>query len=513
MENEKYIPKESKNIIRPRIKIKMNKLKEHNSKNSISKSNTNYKTNIGIQSENNQNVRVTDKLLDTNTTNEDKDLESLISDLKTTLLAKSRLNNKENADLEDLNNFENNNNNFYLLYKKGNYIFPQKKNDNEKDINGLDLSLEEQTTGNEISQRVHTKKAKNHFEKKTKKNNRNNTNINSYRKLPPVNTSELIKNIKNNIKKGANLKINTRKNVTNCKNKKPTNMLKYKTAINSIPILDKCILISKNIKKKIVEKQFKPIKLNKNLNEYKYNQRKTHKDLLCNNTKIPKKNTMNVATKLNKTTNIENSKANNNKINKILVNHNSSSISKKNSNHNSKTKIKSLNYNNSYNRIGDLYINKRFKKIDKNKNKIRLFHFKKNNSNPFEDFESMLSKSPSLKINNTYGEMKKSLDNHFLNKKPKCIYQINLKYKKILHMPEKNNSPHKKNGECNYNHLKEYYSNIHNKRGKYQINKNNTKYIFEKSNKKENRFKNIFSINNKSQFRNYNSVKNIEISI
>lgn len=122
MEKEKYIPKESKNIIRPRIKIKLNRLKE----NSISKSNTNYKTNRGLQLENNQKLKITEKLLDTNGANEDKDLESLLSELKTTLLAKSKPNNKENTDLEDLNNFENNNN-FYLLYKKGDYIFPQKK--------------------------------------------------------------------------------------------------------------------------------------------------------------------------------------------------------------------------------------------------------------------------------------------------------------------------------------------------------------------------------------------------
>lgn len=506
MEKEKYIPKESKNIIRPRIKIKMNKLKE----NSISKSNTNYKTNRGLHSENNQKLRNKEKLLDANTTNEDKDLESLLSELKTTLLAKSKLNNKENTDLEDLNNFEDNN--FYLLYKKGDYIVPQKKKDNENDFIDLNLSLEEQEGGNEISQRVHTRKAKNHYKMKTNKNNKDNKNVKSYRALPPIYTSELIKNIK----KLGNLKSNTKQNISNCKNKKTINMLKNKTSINSIPILDKYILISKKIKKKSVDKKAQPIKINKKFNKYENNQRKTHKNLLCNKSKIPYKNEIRipVTLKLNKTANLESPEGNNNKKIKVIINHNSSSIFKNNSNNNSRTKIKSLNYNNSYNRIGDLYINKRCKKNDKNKNKIRLFDCKKYyNNNPFEEFDSILSKSPSFRINNTYGEMKKSIDNHYINKNPKFAYQINLKYKRKINVAEKNKSAFKKNVGSQYNNLKEYYSNIYYKREKYKINKNNTNFIFENSKKNEDKFKNIFSINNTSQFKNYNSVKNIEISI
>lgn len=213
--------------------------------NSISKSNTNYKTNRGLQLENNQKLKITEKLLNTNGANEDKDLESLLSELKTTLLAKSKPNNKENTDLEDLNNFENNNN-FYLLYKKGDYIFPQKKKDNENDF----IDLEEQTGGNEISQRVHTRKAKNHYKKKIEKNNQISKNIKSYRALPHIYTSEIIKNTK----KSGNLKAIPKKNISNCKNKKPINMLKNKTALNSIPMLDKYIIISNKIKKKSVEK-------------------------------------------------------------------------------------------------------------------------------------------------------------------------------------------------------------------------------------------------------------------
>ena len=513
MKKEKYIPKESKNIIRPRIKIRMNKLNEQASKNSISKSNTNYKTNRGIQSENNQKLKITEKLLDTNTTNEDKDLESLLTELKTTLLAKRSPNNKENTDFEDLNNIKNNNN-YYLLYKNGDYIFPQKKEDNENDFINLDLGLEEQVGGNEISQRVHTKKAKNHYKIKTKINNPNNKNINSYRKLPPVYTSELIKNIKSNIKKGSNLKTSIKKNITNYKNKKPINMLKSKTESNSIPILDKYILISNKIKKKSIEKKFKPINNSKKLNRYRNNHGKTYNNLLCNKSKIPYKNAKSIpmALKLNKTANIENPKSGNNKKIKIMINNNSSINFKNNSNNNSKTKIKNLHYNNSYNKIGESYINKRCKRNEKNKNKIRFFDNKKNNNNPFEEYESIINKSPSFRINNTYGEIKKSMDNHYLNTKPKFIYQINLKYKRNLNISIKNNSACKKSDEHLYNNLKQYYSNIYNKREKFKINKNKTNFIFEKSKKGEDNYKNIFSIN-KDQFRNYNSVKNIEISI
>ena len=121
---------------------------------------------------------------------------------------------------------------------------------------------------------------------KTNKNNKDNKNVKSYRALPPIYTSELIKNIK----KLGNLKSNTKQNISNCKNKKTINMLKNKTSINSIPILDKYILISKKIKKKSVDKKAQPIKINKKFNKYENNQRKTHKNLLCNKSKIPYKN-------------------------------------------------------------------------------------------------------------------------------------------------------------------------------------------------------------------------------
>ena len=519
MEKEKYIPKESKNIIRPRIKIKMSKLNGQNSKNTISKSNTSYKRNREIPSEDNQKLIIKEKLQETNSTNEDKDLESLLSELKTTLLAKSRPNNKENTDLEDLNNFENNNNNnFYLLYKQGDYIFPQKKKDNENNFINMDLNLKEQAEGNEISQRVHTRKAKNHREMEIKINNPNGKNINSYKTLP-FKTSEIIKNIKLNIKKETNLKANKKRNETNCKNKKPINMLKNKLSVNSIPILDKCILISKIIKKKTSEKKIKSINCNKKLNKFMNNQ-KTHKNLICNNRlKIPNKNEINIhkTLKLIKTNNIESPRSDNNKKIKIMFNHNNSSIfqykKNSNSNSNSRTKVNSLNYNNSYNKFGDLYISKRYKKINKNKckNKIRLFDYKKYNNNPFEDNDSVLIKSPSFKINNTYGELKKSLDCHHWNKKPKFIYQINLKYKRNFNITEQNSTSCKKNGGCQYNNLKEYYSNIYYKREKYKINKNNTNFIFENSKKNEDKYKNVFSIN-KSQIKNYKSVKNIDIS-
>ena len=488
-------------------------MNEQTSKNSITKTNTNSKTNRGLLSENNQKVKITEKLLDTNTTNEDKDLESLLTELKTTLLANRKPNNKENTDFEDLNNNKNNNN-YYLLYKKGDYIFPQKKKDNENDFIDLDLSLEEQVGGNEISQRVHTKKAKNHYKIEKKKNNPNKKNINSYRKLPPVYTSELIKNIKSNIKKGSNIKTSIKKNITNYKNKKPKNMLKSKTESNSIPVLDKYILLSNKIKKKSIEKKVKPLNNSKKLNRYRNNQGKTLNNLFYNKSKIPYKNEKSIPTalKLNKTANKGNPKSNNNKKINNLINHNSSIIFKNNSNNNSRTKIKSLHYNNSYNRIGDSYINKRCKRNERNKNKIKFFDCKKNNINPFEEYDSILNKSPSFRINHTYGEIKKSMDNNSINTKPKFIYQINLKYKRNLNITIKNNSACKKSDERLYNNLKQYYSNIYHKREKYTINKNKTNLIFDKAKKREDNFKNMFSIN-KKQFRNYNSVKNIEISI
>ena len=98
-------------------------------------------------------------------TNEDKDLETLLSELKTTFIQKSKENNNE----EDI--FNKNNNNFYLF--KNDDFNSQKRIDSDIiDFTNLHLDLDE--PGYEINQRVHSKKAKTHNKIKTGGNKINN---------------------------------------------------------------------------------------------------------------------------------------------------------------------------------------------------------------------------------------------------------------------------------------------------------------------------------------------------
>ena len=117
MIKEKLNSKESKNKIRPRIKIRINpiqnkvipsigKSKEQNSNlNSNSKSITNSKTNkdilISNTSGNTSRQKNYEKIVVNNVTSEDRDIETLLSELRTTFIQKTKSNNKENTNEED----------------------------------------------------------------------------------------------------------------------------------------------------------------------------------------------------------------------------------------------------------------------------------------------------------------------------------------------------------------------------------------------------------------------------
>ena len=174
MIKEKLNSKESKNKIRPRIKIRINpiqnkvipsigKSKEQNSNlNSNSKSITNSKTNkdilISNTSGNTSRQKNYEKIVVNNVTSEDRDIETLLSELRTTFIQKTKSNNKENINEEDLNINFNKNNNFYLLYNNDGFYFEKKRESNE--FNYIDLNFDLDEPGHEISQRVHTKKAR-----------------------------------------------------------------------------------------------------------------------------------------------------------------------------------------------------------------------------------------------------------------------------------------------------------------------------------------------------------------
>lgn len=238
MKKEKFITKGSKNLIRPRIKIKIKpeqnnlitnlipnkcEVTEQNSNiNSNSKSNTNSKTTKEIRITNNSEStlgqKIGEKYIINNETNEDKDLESLLSELKTNFLQKSKSSKKERNNEEDLNNNKNkNNNNCYLLYNIDNHLYEQKKDYHE--VNALNIQSDDDDQGHEISQRVHPKKAKTHFkikqiEKKANNISNLNKNILGNKNLYSLNTLNLIKNIKNQI----NIENSNKKAKSNLKN-------------------------------------------------------------------------------------------------------------------------------------------------------------------------------------------------------------------------------------------------------------------------------------------------------
>jgi len=541
MIKEKFITRGSKNLIRPRIKIKIKpeqnnlitniipnicEITEQNSNiNSNSKSNTNSKTTKEIPITNNSEStlgqKVGEKNKINNERNEDKDLESLLSELKTTFFQKSKSIKKESSNEEEFNNKINkNNNNCYLLYNIDNYLYYQKKDCDGANI--LNVQSDDDDKGNEISQRVHPKKAKTHYKiKQTEKKANNISSLNKnafgHKNLYNLNTLNLIKNIKNQLNK-ENSKKKTKSNLKNSIstanniNKNCTSLYKKKNIIfsnyantsknkNSIPIKDKNIGLTKKNKKLINDKKIKRIKSPKiPVN----NCGKNHKTSFYKNIRFSSKSQINTPKgfKLNKTINFDiNSKNILNKIN-LLRNTNNKQI------------------------LGDLYLNNKLKKNRNDKNKIKLFNYKtdKNKSNPFE-FNSFNNKSPILKKINNYldnffekTEMKRSFDSSCLYKKSKYFNQMSLESKKITNTKNRNySSLINKKKEYKYNNLKEYYSNISLKKDRFHLNINKTDNLFflnfdRKDNKSESKDKKKNAIKKKFIKCN-NSVRNIEINL
>ncbi len=541
MKKEKFITKGSKNLIRPRIKIKIKpeqnnlitnlipnkcEVTEQNSNiNSNSKSNTNSKTTKEIRITNNSEStlgqKIGEKYIINNETNEDKDLESLLSELKTNFLQKSKSSKKERNNEEDLNNNKNkNNNNCYLLYNIDNHLYEQKKDYHE--VNALNIQSDDDDQGHEISQRVHPKKAKTHFkikqiEKKANNISNLNKNILGNKNLYSLNTLNLIKNIKNQINienSNKKAKSNLKNSISTANNKKKnfTSLYKKKNIIisnyantsknkNSIPVMDKYFGLNKKNKKLNNDKKLKKIKSPKiPVN----NCGKNHKNSFYNNIRFSSKSEINTPKgfKLNRTINFDiNSKNIINKIN-LLKNANSKKT------------------------IGDLYFKNKFKKFRNDKNKIRLINYKtgKNKSNPF-DFNSLNNKSPIFKKINNYldnffekTEMKRSFDSSCLYKKPIYMNQMSLESKKNINSQYRNfSSSINKKRKYKYNNLKEYYSNICLKKDRFHLNINKTDNLLflnfdKKDNQSENKDKKKNSIKKKLVKCN-NSVRNIEINL
>jgi hypothetical protein len=545
MKKEKFITRGSKNLIRPRIKIKIKpeqnnlitnlipnicEVTEQNSNiNSNSKSNTNSKTTKEIPITNNSEStlgqKMGEKYIINNETNEDKDLESLLSELKTTLLQNNKSSKKEKNNEEDLNkninkNINKNNNNCYLLYNFDNHLYEQKKD--YLGANKLNIQSNDYDKGNEISQRVHPKKAKTHFkleqiEKKANNISSLNKNIFGRKNLYSLNHLNLIKKLKNQInfgnsskKEKSNLKnsISTANNIKgNCsslykkKNIILSNYANTSKNKNSIPILDKYIGCTKKNKKLNKDKKIKSLKsptISVN------NGGKNLKASFYNNIRLSSKSEINTPKgfKLNKTINFDiNSK---NIINKINL----------------------LKNTNSKQKIGELYLKNKSKQFRNEKNKIQLINYKtgKNKSNPF-DFNSPNNKSPIFKKINNYldsffekTEMKRSFDNSCLHKLPKHINQISLESKNNRSIQYRNySSSINKKRKYKYNNLKEYYSNLGLKKDRFHLNINKADNLFfinfdRKDNKSENKDKKKNSI--KKKLIKYNkSVRNIEINL
>lgn len=541
MIKEKLLTKGSKNLIRPRIKIKIKpdqnnfitnlipniyEVTEQNSNiNSNSKSNTNSKTNKEIPITNNSESTLGQKIsemqINNKETNEDKDLESLLSELKTTFLQKSKSSKKENNNEEEFNNKINkNNNNCYLLYNIDDHLYEQKKDCGGANI--LNIQSDDDEQGNEISQRVHQKKAKTHqrikqIDKKTNNISSLNKNIFGKKNLHSLNTLNLIKNIKNQIKiENSNKKAkpnlknsistanNIKKNYTSLYKKKNIILSNYSNTSknkNSISILDKYISLNKKNKKINNDKKIKRIKSPKNPVN---NIGKNHKASFYNNIRFSSKSEINTPKgfKLNKTINFDiNSK---NIINKINL----------------------LKNTNSKHSIGDFYLKNKFKKFRNDKNKIRLINYKtgKCKSNPF-DFNSLNNKSPIFKKINNYldsffekTELKRSFDSSSLYKAPKYINQMSLESKKNLNIQNRNfSSSMNKNKEYKCNNLKEYYSNLCFKKDRFHLTINKTDNLFlfnfdRNDNQSENKEKKMSTIKKKLAKCN-NSVTNIEINL
>ena len=445
MLNEKATKKGTKNKITPRIKIKISTNQIKNAPNiyKATEPNLNYNTPKKLKeiymSNKSGNISglKNGEICKINTlTNEDKDLETLLSELKTTFIQKSKISAKENNNEDDI--FNKNNNNFYL-FKNDDFNFQKRIDSDIIDFTNLHLDLDE--PGYEINQRVHAKKAKTHYKIKTDGNKINNIkkinkNILNYNNLKSINSPD--KNIKNhniteNIKRNKyNFKNNKMKTVTSFTNKKKGILYKFKTSrnkINSISILDKNIFTPKKNKKKLTKKINK-INCDKKLTKLINNTPKNYKTSFFNNINCENKRIIYspISAKLNESNSHEiNSKSN-------------------------KTETKKINYNNSNKDIGELYIKKKYKRIKNEQNKLKLFKKNNSNVNPFENNSSAFKRTPNIKKIHSYvtsfyeksDNKKKSIDNHHSYRNPKIFNQMCLKSRKIIIIPNRHNSHLKK---------------------------------------------------------------------
>ena len=450
MLNEKTTKKGTKNKITPRIKIKIRTDQIKNTSNiyKATDPNSNYNTNppsrkikeiyMSNKSGSISGLNYGEICKINSLTNEDKDLETLLSELKTTFIQKSKISSKENKNEDDLFNKNDNNTNFYL-FKNDDFNFQKRKESNIIDFTNLHLDLDE--PGYEINQRVHKKKAKTHYKIKSNGNKINNIkkinkNILNYDNLNSINSPE--KNIKNhiiteNLKRNKyNLKNSKMKTFTSLACKKKSFLYKFKTSrnkINSISILDKKIFTPKKNKKKLTQR-ISHINCNRKLTKLINSTPKNYKTSFVNIAKLDNKCIIcsPISAKLNE--------SNNNDIN-----------SKSN-----KTETKKIKYNNSNRDIGELYIKKKYKRIKTEQKKLKLFKKNNSNVNPFENNSSAFKRTPNIKKMHSNAESffeksdnnKKTLDNHLSYRKPKLFNQICLKSRKIINVPNRNHSHLKK---------------------------------------------------------------------
>lgn len=335
------------------------------------------------------------KMLINRVNEEDKDLESLLSELKTTFQQKTSNENEEDIDKNKfyLESFKYNTNEYYNTNDK------EKENNNNFDFIDLHFDLEDQ--GHEISQRVHTRNAKTHFNLISKKE-KIIKNIINPKKIISLN---LIKDIKNNLGKGrlppvrnhSNAKNKIIKNNTSFNKNKKKNLIKNKTCnnnLNDIPIKDPGKI------KKIIKFKKSPNKNKKIDNFYKM-----YKNSVVNSIKVSNKTLINTPKnyKINKTINFENSNT-----------------------YNTKNKINNNNINNNYSKkIGELYIRHLNKKI---KNDRSIINIKRNKTyfNPFDNSSFMSDKHATNKnINYHYksfvGQTKTKLKNSYDYKKARNV--------------------------------------------------------------------------------------------
>ena len=158
---------------KPRTKLKIKNLQYKTLKNILNykipntSKNSNIKSNINIKSKKeisipNNSEKITKRkdynkiIINNTTTNEDKDLESLLSELKITFNPK-KIHYNKNENYLNINKYKNK---FSLLTNEDLTI--DKKEDNNN-IDYIDFQFDLEEEGNEISQRVHKKNPKIHF--------------------------------------------------------------------------------------------------------------------------------------------------------------------------------------------------------------------------------------------------------------------------------------------------------------------------------------------------------------